>query len=124
MVVSFLIGSGFSIPVGIPGVSVINERLRDIAPQQFFYGTGGEVFWAEPNYPNLNLYNPIKKLFFSELMNWYRNSNYCGENFNYEFFYDFLVGNKTQEQLVAFSAFSLKTTTVVRCVTQKALVDY
>lgn len=89
MNISFLIGSGFSVPAGYPTASSLNERLSKIAASEIsIYSGGGARFIAGPDPFALGM--EAEKKFVEEFLGFY-----CREvldptrQFDYEDFYDY-----------------------------------
>lgn len=89
MNISFLIGSGFSIPYGMPSVCDINKMFTSIKQDKIYYGSDRYVtFLRGQDDPN-GWMKKDEKDFFVEFI-----ADYCANNggvtgFNYEDFFDY-----------------------------------
>jgi len=90
--ISFLIGSGFSIPIGLPPTGKINERLQNIKESEIIIHTSQDARFLREGEtdPNADHMNPERRRFIEEFLIFY-NENILKENehFHYEDFYDF-----------------------------------
>lgn len=93
--ISLLLGSGFSIPEGLPGVSSINKRLSKIKESDFYLfsdQTAGFYHsdWKDPNawMPNSRLDRQFVEDFTAFYVKEYLDSKI--DQYNYEKFYDFI----------------------------------
>lgn len=95
--ISFLIGSGFSIPAGVPGVSKINKKLLDLKVDSFSIDPAGNAYFYE-SFPNSDAayLKKTERSFFIALIQEFKSELPSGQEFDYEEFYDFLI--KSQEQ--------------------------
>lgn len=106
--VSFLIGSGFSVPAGYPTTSKLNERLGKIAEHEICIHSSGDAWFLngqqEPNAPWMG---PEERYFVQEFLEFYQ-STILGTSgsFHYEAFYDYyrqaLQDNHCPDELVPF----------------------
>jgi len=104
---SFIIGSGFSEPAGIPSTSKINERLRKINATEIYKDSSGTTFLLNDNTgsdSSLGLdAHLLGKFFIQEFIEFYIAK---GTEFHYEYFYDyyhnFLINNNYPEDLTNF----------------------
>ncbi|MBU2447455.1 MAG: SIR2 family protein [Bacteroidetes bacterium] len=89
--ISFLIGSGFSIPYGFPSTSFLNEKLGKIDANEISIHSSGDARFlnGQPD-PNANWSRVEERKFIQSLLEYY-NENILkdGEGFNYEEFYDY-----------------------------------
>lgn len=92
--VSFLIGSGFSIPEGIPGVKQLNARLAKINESEILIHTDQRAFFIEKVSDDPNRWsNWDQRIFLQEFLEFYSAEILdSAENFHYETFYDFYSG--------------------------------
>jgi hypothetical protein len=91
-VISFLLGSGFSVPAGLPKVSDINKRLSKISKDEIFINTDLRTWFVlQNNDPNKEM-NEGERLFVQKFLEFYNkeilNDESC-DSFHYEDFYDF-----------------------------------
>lgn len=89
-IISFLLGSGFSVPAGIPCVSAINERLSKINESEIFIHTDQHAFFLNGQVNENWRQNRVERLFVQDFLEFY-NAEFLrdGESFHYETFYDF-----------------------------------
>lgn len=106
-IVSILLGSGFSIPAGLPGVNELNQRLSKIDESEILiHSDQTAIFLNGQNDPN-RFIRKDERLFLQEFLEFY-NSKILkdGELFHYETFYDFyalyLFDGKNKEEIEAF----------------------
>ncbi len=94
--ISFLFGSGFSVPENIPAVSAINKKMSHLKEGDFYLGTDQRAFFYQAEWRDPNGWMPgsyFDRLFAQEFTAFYcklilgGNSDY----YNYEEFYDFLT---------------------------------
>ncbi len=88
--ISFLIGSGFSVPEGLPSVQKLNERLSKIDENEIFIHTDQTAFFLNGQEDPNRWSKKIERYFVQEFLEFY-NSKILGgkEEFHYETFYDF-----------------------------------
>lgn len=92
---SFLIGSGFSIPYGMPSVGDINKMFTSIGQDEIYYGLDGRVtFLRGQDDPN-GWMKKDEKNFFVQFIAHYCANNGGVNNFNYEVFFDYYYGHYT-----------------------------
>jgi hypothetical protein len=91
--VSFLVGSGFSIPAGIKGVKELNARLSKINEEEILIGTDQLAMFLNGQIDNNRWSNADERLFVQEFLKFY-NSKVIpqGDQFHYETFYDYYYG--------------------------------
>jgi hypothetical protein len=106
--ISFLIGSGFSIPDGLPGVRELNQRLSKIDESEILIHTDQTtLFLKGQNDPN-RWCNIDERFFLQEFLEFY-NSEILKDNetFHYETFYDFYSGyiynNENTKEIESFN---------------------
>ena len=106
--ISFLIGSGFSEPAGLPTTRQMNERLKKIGVGEIcIYGSGDAKFLGDERDPNAHRFEVEKRRFVQEFLGFYNTRVLKpGEGFDYEVFYDyytrFLYGGERSDKLVKF----------------------
>jgi hypothetical protein len=89
--VSFLIGSGFSVPAGYPTATKLNNRLRKIDASKIRIDTSGDAMFLEgQNDPNAHWMRVEQRKFVEEFLQFY-NEVVLGpeQSFHYETFYDY-----------------------------------
>lgn len=86
---SFLIGSGFSVPIGLPAVKDINVKFTSLKPSDIYIGQDMTVGFlngqADPN----GWMKKSEKQFFVEFIDDYCQLIGGGNKFQYEEFYDY-----------------------------------
>jgi len=106
--ISFLIGSGFSVPEGFPTTSQINEKLKSIDASNICIHTSGDVWFLNGSTdPNADWMRVEERKFIQEFLEYYnQNILKSDEEFHYETFYDyyreFLSNDKYPEDLSSF----------------------
>ena len=107
--ISFLIGSGFSLPFGFPSTTYLNEKLSRInADEISIHSSGDARFLNGQNDPNANWSRVEERKFIQSFLEYY-NDNILpqGEGFNYEVFYDYykemLKTEKYSKDFIAFA---------------------
>ena len=90
--ISFLFGSGFSIPADLPGVKELNKRMGKIKKEEIFISLDQKSFFLNGQEDPYIQYNRVEKLFVQEFLEFY-NKKVLPENecFDYESFYDFYL---------------------------------
>ncbi len=90
--ISFLIGSGFSVPAGYPTTTELNERLRKIDASEICIENDGSarfLYDGEVD-PNADWTNVTEKQFVQEFLTFYSDQVLApGHDFHYETFYDY-----------------------------------
>ena len=88
--ISFLVGSGFSIPEGQPSVKDLNRRLSKIDESEILIHTDQRAIFLNGQKDNNRWSKKIERYFLQEFLEFY-NSKILKENeeFHYETFYDF-----------------------------------
>lgn len=88
--ISFLIGSGFSIPEGLPGVRDLNNRLSKIEADEILVHSDMRAMFLNGQVDHNPHASRTQRLFIQEFLEHY-NTNHLddGEEFHYETFYDF-----------------------------------
>lgn len=92
--ISFLIGSGFSIPEGLPSVSDLNQRFSRIDESEILIHTDQRAYFlSDPNSDPNRWSRRDERLFVQEFLEFYNNEILkYGEKFHYEKFYDYYSG--------------------------------
>ena len=96
--VSILVGSGFSVPEGLPGVRQLNQRLSKIDESEILIHTDQRaIFLNGQDDPN-RLSSQDKRLFLQEFLEFYSTEVLKpNEEFHYETFYDYYSGYLTKQ---------------------------
>ena len=106
--ISFLIGSGFSIPEGIPPTTKINRTISNIKADDFYFGTDESAgFLKGVNYPNNKFEHLEERKFVEKFIKYYNRQIIGNKNkFNYEDFYDYFIdiyeGNNINKDIEHF----------------------
>lgn len=106
--ISFLIGSGFSVPAGYPTTTRLNERLGKIDASEICIHTSGDSrFLNGETDPNAHWMRIEQRKFVQKFLEFYRDIEVGPEgNFHYETFYDYyrspLAGESYPETLAKF----------------------
>jgi hypothetical protein len=106
--ISFLIGSGFSVPAGYPTTTSLNERLRKIDASEISIHTSGDArFLNGRTDPNARWMRIEQRKFVQMFLEFYNEIEVGPKgNFHYETFYDYyrspLAGESYPEMLVKF----------------------
>jgi len=89
--ISFLLGSGFSIPDGYPPTSQINERLKKINADEIHIHSDMSARFLNGEH-NPNSYSRSEeKLFIQRFLEFYNSVILNGAPFHYEVFYDYYI---------------------------------
>jgi len=93
--VSFLLGSGFSIPEGLPSLTEINSKLSQIKEADFYLFSDQTAGFYHSDWTDPNGWMPssfLDRLFVQEFTVFYCKEYLQGNygEFNYEKFYDFI----------------------------------
>lgn len=91
--ISFLIGSGFSIPSGLPSTTEITKIISKTKTHDFYFGTDESAgYLKDASYPN-NQFEHLKERKFVEKFIEYYNTKVIKtvDKFNYEIFYDYFI---------------------------------
>jgi len=105
--ISFLLGSGFSIPEGIPGVRQLNTRLSKIDESEIVIHSSQNAGFLNGQ-PDPNRFsNADERKFVQEFLEFYNSEVLSeGEEFHYETFYDFYSGyiyiSENSDQIESF----------------------
>lgn len=95
--ISFLIGSGFSIPEGIPGIHQVNQRLAAIDESEIMIHSDQQAFFLDGQVDNNRHTNYYERYFVQEFLKFYNKEILSGKAFHYETFYDFYSDYLRQE---------------------------
>jgi hypothetical protein len=90
--ISFLIGSGFSIPSDLPTTGDINDRLRKIKESEIIVNSAQDARFLADGEVDLNAdhINPNKRKFVEKFIKFYNTKILSkGDEFHYEDFYDY-----------------------------------
>ncbi len=104
---SFLLGSGFSVPDHLPPVAELNERLRKIDESEILiHSSQTAIFLNGSEDPNRHVHWD-DRLFLQRFLEFYTSEVLKGEsNFHYETFYDYYSGylnaDENKEAIEAF----------------------
>ena len=97
--VSFLLGSGFSIPDGYPPTTQINNCLKAINQNAIHIHTSGSAWFLNGQDDPNSWSKEEQKLFVQRFLEFYNNEIIAGEVFNYEKFYDFYCELRRTDKL-------------------------
>lgn len=106
--ISFLIGSGFSIPDGLPSTNMMNNRLSHIeADEIMIHSSQNAAFLEGREYPNNQWERLVERNFVQEFLEFYNLEILDDdEEFDYEEFFDYyrlqLRNEDFDEDLVSF----------------------
>lgn len=93
MEISFLLGSGFSIPEGLPSVTELNQRLKKINEEEIIIASSQIAFFLNGQVDNNRWDNADSRLFLQDFLAFYNEKVLTPEEcFHYETFYDFYSG--------------------------------
>jgi hypothetical protein len=98
-IVTILVGSGFSIPDGLPTVTQLNKRLAHINESEILIHSDQTAFFLN-GYDDPNRWqNRDERLFLQDFLEFYNDEILkSGESFHYETFYDFYSGYLTKRE--------------------------
>lgn len=104
-VISFLIGSGFSIPEGLPSVAMLNKRLSKIDESEILIHTDQRAIWLKNVADDPNRWSRWdERLFLQEFLEFYNTDILeTPTQFHYETFYDFYssyLANKENQDVI------------------------
>jgi hypothetical protein len=93
--ISLLLGSGFSIPEGLPSVSMINNKLSKLKETDFYLSSDQTAGFYHSDWKDPNGWIPesyLDRLFVEEFTSFYCTEylNSKIEMYDYEKFYDFI----------------------------------
>lgn len=89
-IISFLVGSGFSIPAGLPGVAKLNQRLSQIDESEILIHSDQQAFFLDGQIDNNRFLRRDERIFVQEFLKYYnRGILNSEESFHYETFYDY-----------------------------------
>lgn len=98
-IVSILVGSGFSIPEGLPSVTQLNERLSKINESEILIHTDQRALFLKGQDDPNRWANRDERFFLQEFLEFYNKEVLqTGEIFHYETFYDFYSGYLANEE--------------------------
>jgi hypothetical protein len=97
-VISFLIGSGFSIPYGLPTVGDINKKLSNLTADDIWHGSALNSGWLNGSIDPNNWLYKTPRVVFEHLIEFYK--KHIQVDFHYEDFYYFLNQSKIYEPYV------------------------
>ena len=106
--ISIILGSGFSLPEGIPGVKKINKIISELKDDDFEITSGMTfVLLKEGQSKTESFSNREDEIFFLNFIQWYIENVDC--EFNYERFYDYFTNfrrlNENRDKLDKFFEF-------------------
>ena len=96
---SFLLGSGFSVPDGYPTTSQINNRLKSISQNEIHIHSSGSAWFLNGQVDRNAWSRTEQKLFVQRFLEFYNHEVIPGEEFNYEIFYDFYSDLRRTDEL-------------------------
>lgn len=110
MVVSLLLGSGFSIPEGLPSVKQLNDRLSKISEEEIIIGSNQVSFFLNGQEDNNRWSRWDERMFLQNFLEYYNKQILKpGESFHYETFYDYyssyLADNKNSPHKATIESF-------------------
>src|SRR5690606_37227976 len=93
--ISFLLGAGFSAPIGYPIGNQLNEALLNCRVKDFYFSTDGRLYVPQKDWePGYRSHFDLEFEFCLDLIQFYRTrANY----FDYEEFYDFFMDKARQD---------------------------
>lgn len=102
--ISIILGSGFSIPEGIPGVEKINKFISELKDEDFMISSEMEFILLDGQQKTESFIHREDELFFIEFIEWYVIN--IVDEFNYENFYDFFTSfrrkNENENEITGF----------------------
>src|ERR1017187_6719912 len=106
-IISFLLGSGFSIPEGLPGVNQLNDRLSKINEEEILIHTDQTAIFLDGQEDPNRWSRWDERMFMQDFLDYYNTKILSeGEKFHYETFYDFYSGylynQENKSQIEAF----------------------
>lgn len=106
---SIILGSGFSVPEGLPKVSDINNKLCNLKKDDFYLTSAQTAGFYNSDYRDPNDWSShADRLFAQEFTTYYREIVLGGDatSFNYEVFYDYITDfiryQKDKERIGSF----------------------
>jgi len=91
--ISILLGSGFSIPEGLPSVRQLNQRLGKIDESEILIHTDQHAMFLDGQVDNNRWSRKDERFFLQEFLEFYNTDVLTHEEeFHYETFYDFYAG--------------------------------
>lgn len=98
-IISLLLGSGFSIPEGLPSTSQLNRRMSKIDEGEILIHTDQTAIFLNGQEDRNRLSGRDERLFLQEFLEFYNKEVLRpGEEFHYETFYDFYSGYLTNNE--------------------------
>lgn len=95
-VISFLLGSGFSIPEGLPSTSQLNHRMSKIDESEILIHTDQTAMFLHGQVDTNRWSGREERIFLQEFLEFYNKEVLsAGEEFHYEKFYDYYSGYLT-----------------------------
>ena len=97
--ISILVGSGFSIPEGLPGVRQLNQRLSKIDESEILIHTDQKAFFLNGQDDPNRWSRWDERIFLQEFLEFYSTEILkVKEDFHYETFYDYYSGYLTNKE--------------------------
>jgi len=97
--ISILVGSGFSIPEGLPGVRQLNQRLSKIDESEILIHTDQKAFFLNGQDDPNRWSRWDERIFLQEFLEFYSAEILkAQEEFHYETFYDYYSGYLTNKE--------------------------
>ena len=105
--ISILVGSGFSIPEGLPGVKDLNKRLSKIDESEILIHSDQTAIFLNGQTDNTRFMRADERRFLQDFLEYYSEKILeSGEEFHYETFYDYyseyLTSGKNKKQIEDF----------------------
>jgi hypothetical protein len=98
-IISLLLGSGFSIPEGLPSTSQLNQRMSMIGEDEILIHTDQTAIFLNGQEDRNRWSGRDERLFLQEFLKYYSKEVLKpGEEFHYETFYDFYSGYLTNNE--------------------------
>lgn len=95
---SFLLGSGFSVPKGLPKVGDINTKFISLGITDFCINSDSTISFYEKGHEEDDKLSRIERLFFVEFIADYCQNVISGtQNFHYEQFYDYFYSSNRDD---------------------------
>lgn len=105
--ISILVGSGFSIPEGLPGVKDLNKRLSKIDESEILIHSDQRAIFLNGQVDKNRFMRSDERQFLQDFLEYYSGTILePGQEFHYETFYDYYSGYLTnggnKKQIEAF----------------------
>lgn len=98
-IISLLLGSGFSIPEGLPSTSQLNKRMSKIDEGEILIHTDQTAMFLHGQHDPNRWSGRDERFFLQEFLEFYNNEVLKpGEEFHYETFYDYYSGYLTNNE--------------------------